>query len=69
MSAMGDPFLGVHLIDHGNGLVYDTVKNITWTQDANLLETLAASNPNPVDQIMGLFMIYREIVKSGVWLI
>lgn len=60
MSAMGDPFLVVHLIGHGNGLVYDAVKNITLAQDANLLGTLAASNPNPVDQIMGLFMIYRQ---------
>ncbi len=24
------------LIDRGNGLIYDTVLNITWTQNANL---------------------------------
>jgi len=40
------------LIDNGNGFIYDTVKNITWTQDANLLGTMAASNPNLVDQII-----------------
>lgn len=40
------------LIDNGNGFIYDTVKNITWTQDANLLGTMAASNPNLVNQII-----------------
>ncbi len=28
------------LIDRGNGLIYDTVLNITWTQDANLCVAL-----------------------------
>jgi|SRR6516225_2703468 hypothetical protein len=28
------------LIDRGNGLIYDTVLNITWVQDANLCLTL-----------------------------
>ncbi len=36
------------LIDRGNGLIYDTVLNITWLQDANPCVTLSnCVNPNP----------------------
>jgi len=35
------------LIDRGNGLIYDDVLNITWTQDANLCVTLVDCNPGP----------------------
>jgi hypothetical protein len=36
----------------GNGLVYDTVQNSTWTQDANLLGTMEANDPNLVSKII-----------------
>src|SRR5215831_2392708 len=35
------------LIDRGNGLIYDTVLNITWTQNANLCVTLGNCIPGP----------------------
>lgn len=38
--------------DHGNGMVYDSSLNITWMQDANLLGTQLAGNPNLVNQII-----------------
>lgn len=28
------------LVDNGNGLIYESVSNVTWTQDLNLLKTL-----------------------------
>lgn len=36
----------------GVGLVYSSVSNITWTQDANLLGTMETSNPNLVSTII-----------------
>ena len=46
VTALAVAILGVggasaKLIDNGQGLIYDTVLNITWTQDANLCVTLA----------------------------
>jgi|GEM_PF-216958 len=40
------------LVNNGNGLIYDTALNITWTQDANLFKTMAAGNTNIVNQII-----------------
>ena len=40
------------LIDNGNGLIYDTELNITWSRDANLLGTLELNNPNVVSRIL-----------------
>ena len=40
------------LVDNGNGLIYDTAQNITWTQDANLLATMEANDPNLVNEII-----------------
>ncbi|MDD5580088.1 MAG: DUF1566 domain-containing protein [Methylobacter sp.] len=40
------------LINTGKGLIYDNDLNITWTQDANLFKTMAATNPNLVKQII-----------------
>ena len=31
------------LVNNGNGLIYDTALNVTWTQDANLLGVLEAN--------------------------
>lgn len=36
----------------GQNLVYSSVSDITWTQDANLLGTLEASNPNLISTII-----------------
>ena len=36
----------------GQNLVYSSLGNITWTGDANLLDTLEASNPNLVSTII-----------------
>ena len=36
---MGLP-AGATLIDRGGGLIYDTVLNITWLQDANYAQTM-----------------------------
>jgi len=35
------------LFDRGNGLIYDDVLNITWTQNANLCEALSNCIPGP----------------------
>lgn len=35
----------------GAGLVYSSVSDVTWTQDANLFKTLSLSNANLVSQI------------------
>jgi hypothetical protein len=35
------------LLDRGSGLIYDTVLNITWTQNANLCVTLGNCIPSP----------------------
>lgn len=40
------------LLSSGPGLVYDNVANVTWTSDANLFATMAASNPNLVNTIL-----------------
>ena len=40
------------LVDNGNGLIYDTVTNVTWTQDANLLGTMEARNHNLISEII-----------------
>jgi hypothetical protein len=40
------------LYNRGNGLIYDDVLNITWTQNANLFQTQATSNPNLVTEII-----------------
>lgn len=40
------------LISVGTGLVYDNVANVTWSSDANLFATMAAANPNLVNQII-----------------
>jgi hypothetical protein len=39
------------LIDRGGGLIYDDVLNVTWTQDANLCETLNNCIPGPGGQM------------------
>lgn len=36
----------------GQSLVYSSVSNVTWTQDANLLGTMEASNPNLINTII-----------------
>lgn len=40
------------LLNRGNGLIYDDVKDITWSADANLFKTQATSNPNLVTEII-----------------
>ncbi|MCX7084134.1 MAG: hypothetical protein NTY69_01195 [Methylococcales bacterium] len=40
------------LLNRGNGLIYDDVKDITWAADANLFQTQASSNPNLVADII-----------------
>ena len=40
------------LVNEGNGLIYDTVTNVTWTQDANLFGTMLASNSKLVNDII-----------------
>lgn len=40
------------LVNAGNGLINDTDLNITWTQDGNLLRTLADNHAGLVDQII-----------------
>ena len=40
------------LIADGPGLVYDSVANVTWSSDANLLATMEASNPSLVANII-----------------
>ncbi len=40
------------LISAGTGLVYDNVANVTWSSNANLFATMAASDPNLVSQII-----------------
>ncbi|MBW8072071.1 MAG: DUF1566 domain-containing protein [Ferrovum sp.] len=40
------------LIADGPGLVYDNVANVTWSSDANLFGTMAASDPNLINQII-----------------
>lgn len=42
------------LFDRGNGLIYDDVLNVTWTQDANLFATIAAASPGVVSQIVAV---------------
>src|SRR5678815_2771735 len=37
------------LIDRGNGLIYDTVLNITWMQDVALAQTLGADSDGLFD--------------------
>ncbi|MBY0579602.1 MAG: DUF1566 domain-containing protein [Burkholderiales bacterium] len=40
------------LSSNGNGLVYDSVANVTWSSDANLFGTMLAGNANLVNQII-----------------
>ena len=40
------------LVARDGGMVYDDVNNLTWTSDANLFQTQAASNPNLVNDII-----------------
>lgn len=40
------------LIDRGNGMIYDSVQDITWLQDANYAKTEFASNPNRINEII-----------------
>ncbi len=40
------------LVSVGTGLVYDSVANVTWSSDANLLGTMEAANPNLISQII-----------------
>jgi hypothetical protein len=52
---MGSGFTGVlqaALFDRGNGMVYDTISNITIASDANLFRTQAAGNANLVSDII-----------------
>jgi hypothetical protein len=63
------------LFDRGNGMIYDSDQNITWSADANLFQTQAASNPNLVNQIIaannGVIHdtpnIYDTIPNSGIY--
>lgn len=40
------------LLDRGNGMIYDTVQNITWLQNANYAKTEFTNNPNRISQII-----------------
>lgn len=40
------------LFNRGGGMIYDSTQNITWTADANLFQTQAASNPGLVYDII-----------------
>lgn len=40
------------LTDYGNGLVYSSITNATWTKDANLFATMLSGNANLVTQII-----------------
>jgi hypothetical protein len=44
----------------GVGLVYSSVSNVTWTQDANLFKTLYDANNNLVSQIAGVTPSYTD---------
>lgn len=56
------------LVDRGNGLIYDTDMNITWTQDANLLNTMMTSDPNLPNKISAALPGYIPVnpVSSGL---
>jgi len=44
----------------GAGLVYSSVSNVTWTQDANLFETLYNANNNLVNLITAVTPSYND---------
>ncbi len=44
----------------GAGLVYSSVSDVTWTQDANLFKTLYLSNANLVSQIAAVTPTYND---------
>lgn len=41
------------LIDRGNGMVYDSTRNVTWVTDANLFRTQVQEDSTLVDRIIG----------------
>jgi hypothetical protein len=45
---------------NGVNLVYSSVSNVTWTQDANLFKTMYGDNPNLVNLITGLTPNYND---------
>ncbi|HSW03595.1 PEP-CTERM sorting domain-containing protein [Aquabacterium sp.] len=40
------------LVDRGNGMIYDTDRNITWLANANYFQTQAAANPNAAADVI-----------------
>ena len=55
-AALTGPYLGV-----GNvGLVYSSVSNVTWTQDANLFKTMYDADNSLISQITGVTPSYND---------
>lgn len=52
------------LVNEGNGLIYDTVTNVTWSQDANLFQTMFASNSNLVNDIIAADPVIYDIPNA-----
>lgn len=48
------------LFTRPGGMVYDTGFGITWTQDANLFQTMAASDPGLVGKIAAVTPTYND---------
>lgn len=46
----------------GQGLVYSSVSDVTWTQDANLFKTLFTTNANLISQIVSVTPTYNDPV-------
>jgi len=46
------PSVNATLIDNGNGLIYDTLQNITWTKNANLLGSLEGNSQSSYDNLI-----------------
>lgn len=46
----------------GQNLVYSSVSDVTWTQDANLFKTLFTTNANLISQIVGSGTTYDDPV-------
>lgn len=51
------------LADRGDGTVFDSDRNLLWTQDANLFKTQAAGNPNLVLDVIAA--VGGEITDSA----
>ncbi|NNM82435.1 MAG: DUF1566 domain-containing protein, partial [Burkholderiales bacterium] len=53
------------LISVGSGLVYDSVANVTWSSDANLLGTMESSTPGLIANIIAMVPVVTDTPNSG----